>query len=29
MLDNLQIRPEDILSPNDTDAIEKIVAAVI
>jgi hypothetical protein len=26
MLENLEIRPEDILSPNDPDAIDKIVA---
>ena len=28
MLENLEIRPEDILSPNDPDAIDKIVAEI-
>ncbi|MDB0053661.1 hypothetical protein N9F40_01355 [bacterium] len=28
MLENLDIRPEDILSPNDPDAIDKIVAEI-
>jgi hypothetical protein len=28
MLENLDIRPEDILSPNDPDAIDKIVAQI-
>jgi len=28
MLENLDIRPEDILSPNDPDAIDKIVTEI-
>ena len=28
MLENLEIRPEDILSPNDPDAVDKIVAEI-
>ena len=28
MLESLEMRPEDILSPNDPDAIDKIVAEV-
>ena len=28
MLENLDIRPEDILSPNDPDAVDKIVAEI-
>jgi len=28
MLENLDIRPEEILSPNDPDAIDKIVAEI-
>ena len=28
MLENLDIRPEDIISPNDPDAVDKIVAEI-